>query len=227
MRGRALDLRDRLRLFLAEYGERGYVVLKAVLDEAKRSKLKMRLGDVSARGVRERLKLNGIEYNPIPLLTKLEREVGLLETTYKSSSQHWWKVSDIEVLEEVLREYTGEEQPQLNVFESPEARVFKLQLELIGLRELARRISIIASKERLTSSDWIILRKIALDDLPALIKIKKDIESSMLSEEFREELNLIENIIATIESIVEREKRRRERLEESLAYIRGLEREEQ
>ncbi|MEM0340277.1 MAG: hypothetical protein QW617_03525 [Acidilobaceae archaeon] len=226
MRERTLDLKDKLRLFLAEYGERGYAVLKAVLDEAKSSKLKVRLGDVSARGVRERLKLNGIEYNPIPLLTKLEKEVGLLETSYKSSSQRWWKVFGLEVLEEVLKEYVGEEQLQFDVSESMEARVFRLQLELVGLRDLARRVSIITNKGKLSSSDWSVLRKIVLEDLPALIKIKKDIESSMLTEEFQEELNLIESLIATIESVVRRERQRTRGLEQSLAYARELEQEE-
>ncbi|MEM1873958.1 MAG: hypothetical protein QXS85_00065 [Acidilobaceae archaeon] len=219
-----MDLGERLRLFLAEYGERGYVVLKAVLDEAKSNKLRVRLGDVSAKGVRERLKLAGIEYNPVPLLTKLEKEVGLLETTYKSSSQHWWKVLDLSLLEEVLREYSGgdEEPVATSTLDSLEARVFRIQLEVIGLRDIARRVSVIAGKGRLGPSDWATIRKTVLEDVPLLVRIKKDIETSGLAEEFREELELIESVIATIESIISKGRQQETRsLSYNIAYLRG------
>jgi hypothetical protein len=56
------------------------------------------------KGLRSRLKSWGIEYNPVPLLLKLEKEIGVIETSYRSTTQRWWHVIDRRALENALGE---------------------------------------------------------------------------------------------------------------------------
>jgi hypothetical protein len=80
-----LSLDDRLREFVAEYGERACIVLKAIHEESSLGG-RLKLGDFSIKGLKARLKSWGVEYNPTPLLLKLEKELNLIETSYRSTS---------------------------------------------------------------------------------------------------------------------------------------------
>jgi hypothetical protein len=57
--------------FLAKYGEKGYLVLKAVLAAARTRLGGPRMGDFSYRDVKEYLRRNGVSYNPSLLLSRL------------------------------------------------------------------------------------------------------------------------------------------------------------
>jgi len=75
-----MDETPDLREFIAKYGERGYYMIKAVLD-ASLAGGKAKLGDFDLKGVKERLKSMGLDYNPVPLLYALERTYGVIRTS--------------------------------------------------------------------------------------------------------------------------------------------------
>ena len=92
-----VGVRERLLEFLANYGERGLAVVRAAVEAALagRGSPGVRLGDFSYREVVARLRSWGLDYNPSMLLRILERDYGVIETTYRSSNQHWWRFLDL------------------------------------------------------------------------------------------------------------------------------------
>jgi hypothetical protein len=182
-------VKSRVLEFLAEYGERGYAVLRAAV-EASLSKdgRSVRLGDFSYREVVSRLRAWGIEYNPSMLLRIVERDYGIIETSYKSSSQHWWKFIDIDAVIEALEEYergvdaTAEQQGDEAAGEGEgeavdaEEALLKLQIASLNPYGLLERLEKLLLKPKLTSTDYSILRSIAFSELPAVVEVLRRAE---------------------------------------------------
>ncbi len=104
----SIGVRERVLEFLARYGEKGYYVLKAAVEaslEGGSSRRGVRLGDFSYREVVAKLKSYGLEYNPANLLSRLEREYAVIETSYRSGGQHWWRFIDLDAVIAALDEY--------------------------------------------------------------------------------------------------------------------------
>ncbi|WP_062662620.1 hypothetical protein [Aeropyrum camini] len=114
---------DSLRGFLERYGEKGYIVLKAMLEESQSPARGPRPGDFSFKGLKARIASYGLEYNPSLLLARLEREYGVIETSFRSSNQHWWRIRDRRAVEKAVREYEGGEEEVLD----PKVRVLRIQ----------------------------------------------------------------------------------------------------
>ena len=77
-----------LEEFLAKYGERGYALLKAILEASLAPRRGPGFGDFSFKEIKARLASYGLNYNPSVLLAKLEKEYGVIETSYRSGTQH-------------------------------------------------------------------------------------------------------------------------------------------
>ncbi|ABM80865.1 hypothetical protein [Hyperthermus butylicus] len=181
----APGVRERVLEFLAEYGERGYAVLRAAVDAAvgSRGRRGIRLGDFSYREVVARLRAWGIEYNPSMLLRVLERDYGIVETSYRSSNQHWWRFIDLDAVIEALEAY----EQGVNVSEDteleeagdevePEVALLQLQIASISPDQLAEKLEALASKPRLTQSDLAFLRGIAFNELELAVKLLRKAE---------------------------------------------------
>lgn len=95
---------ERARVFLAEYGERGRLVLEAAISAWRRiTSLGLpRLGDFDYKTLVAEMRERGVRYRPNQLLRRLERDYDLIETSYKSSNQHWWVFRDREAVERAL-----------------------------------------------------------------------------------------------------------------------------
>ncbi len=207
--------RHRLSEFIARYGERGYAVLKAIIEEASSNWASFKLGDFSFKGVKKRLASWGLDYNPSLLLARLEREYGVIETSYKSSSQHWWVILDRDALEEAVREYEG-------VDESPDAdlRVKALRLQFYSLEPLRilGQLKRMLRQGRLSSQEKKLLRRIAFEEVPLLVEFaEKAIE---YRDALSRELSIAEEIISTAEKLVAMMIERTSGLEDS--SLRGL-----
>ncbi|MEM4904145.1 MAG: hypothetical protein QXL28_04160, partial [Desulfurococcaceae archaeon] len=100
-----LNVADRVRLFLEKFGERGLVVLKAAYEVAQDPNIDHRFGDFSFKHLVLKLSSAGFVYNPANVLRLLEKEYGVVEKSYSSSSQTWWKFVDMEATRSVLNEY--------------------------------------------------------------------------------------------------------------------------
>ncbi|MEM1879294.1 MAG: hypothetical protein QXJ18_05995, partial [Desulfurococcaceae archaeon] len=95
----------RLIAFLEKYGEKGLIVLKTAFDLSQDPHIDHRLGDFSFKHLVLKLTSIGFNYNPVNLLRILEKEYGIIEKSYSSSNQTWWRFVDIEAVRRVLSEY--------------------------------------------------------------------------------------------------------------------------
>lgn len=189
---------NRAAEFLARYGEKGYIVLRAILEAAREALARPGLGDFDYRGVRKALERMGYSYNPSPLLGILEREYGLIETSYKSSNQHWWRFLDRESIEEAVREYEGRPEPDEA---DPRLRLLRIQfysLDPGGIMDLLQRLS---ARKRLTSHERNLLRRIAFDDLPHLVDFLEAAKAEY-PDELADEIAYAEAILELAEALV-------------------------
>lgn len=189
--------RGRLSEFLARYGERGYAVLRAIIEESSSNWAGFRLGDFSFKGVKKRLSSWGLDYNPSLLLARLEKEYGVIETSYKSSSQHWWVIVDREALEEAVREYEGVGEEPSNEFRVKALKLQFYSLDPLGILKQLRRM---LKQGRLSAQEKRLLRRIAFEDIPLLVEFaEKAVE---YREALSRELAIVEEIIDVAEKLV-------------------------
>ena len=184
--------------FIARYGERAYIVLRAIRDETNSNWPMPRLGDFSLKGLKSRIKSYGVDYNPTPLLYKLEREYGVIDTTYKSSNQHWWRVVDAKAIEEAVREYEGRPIEEAGW----RVKLLKIQFHSLDPERIMEDLKRMASLRRLGESERRALRRIAFEDLPLIVRFLEE-ASSENSEELDRERVLAEKIVELAEAIIE------------------------
>ncbi len=184
--------------FLARYGERGYALLKAILEEADKPRRGPSLGDFSFKGVKARLSSYGVDYNPAILLSKLEREYGVIETSYRSGSQHWWRIVDRRAIEEAVREYEGRPPGP----HDPRVRVLRVQFASLEPEALLRELERIASSPRPGRRERERLREIAFKYLPLIASFLE--EASGYEDELEYEINLANEILAAAERAARR-----------------------
>ncbi|MEB3860803.1 MAG: hypothetical protein GSR84_01110 [Desulfurococcales archaeon] len=161
--------------FIAKYGERGYLVLRAIIEEADSNWGGPGLGDFSYKGVRNRLRSYGVEYNPAPLLSKLEKEYGVIETTYHSTSQHWWRILDREAIVEALRRHEGLP-PAGEGGDDTRARLLRIQFYSLEPDKILETLKRLARGRRMSDADRRRLRRIVFEDLPLLVKFLEEAE---------------------------------------------------
>jgi len=193
-----LSVYSKLREFIAEYGERACILLKAIHEESS-SESRLKLGDFSVKGLKSRLKSWDVEYNPVPLLLKLEKEIGVIETSYRSTTQRWWRVIDREALENALGECSAS--PYSGI-EDPRARLLKLQFHVLKPYEILEVLKRIQSRRATSKSDLEFVKRIAFNELPLLIKMKEEAENLGYNIELREEIEVVEKIVEIAEKIV-------------------------
>ncbi len=182
--------------FIAKYGEKGYIVLKAVLEASRRARIRS-LGDFSLQDVKKALAERGINYNPSLLLSKLEREYGVIETSYRSSGQRWWRIIDRSEIEEAIREWEGEPESDR---EDPRLRLLRIQFYSINPHEILEVLVRLSRRRRLTRQEAEKLRKIAFQDLPLLVEFLEK-ASAEYPDELVDEIALAESILELAEEL--------------------------
>lgn len=204
-------------LFLAKYGEKGYLVLRAILAASRTRLGGPRLGDFSYRDVKDYLARQGVSYNPSLLLSRLEKEYGLIETTYKSGGQHWWRVLDLEEIERAVRSYEGREEPgDEDDSEPPPPRVRLLRIQFYSLEpdRILETLYRLKRRRRLSEAERRLLRRLAFEDLPRLVEFLEEAQASY-PDELQDEIAMAETILDLVESLIGR-RRTVERLEDAL-----------
>ncbi len=160
---------------LLKYGDRAYYVLRAALEAADEYRAEGRKypGDFDFRGLVVKLREWGFRYNPNQLLRILEREYGIIETSYKSAAQHWYVFTDREAVEAVLSDY-GSNEGVVNEIDDPEAYVLELQMEAVNIDSLLSKVKALCRKSKLSSVDREMLREIIMNELPVVAKVMKE-----------------------------------------------------
>ncbi len=186
--------------FIARYGEKGYLLLRAILEASREALARPGFGDFSYQGVRRALGRLGLEYNPSPLLGILEREYGLIETTYRSKGQRWWRILDRESIEEAVRAYEGRPEPDPG---DPRLRLLRIQFRSLDPESLMDLLSRVAQRRRLTRAERERLREVAFRDLPLLVDFLERARSEY-PDELAEEIAYAEAILELAEEAVTR-----------------------
>ena len=165
-----IGIKERVFEVLEKYGDKAYLLLKAMLEVAREYAYqgKNKHGDFDYRGIVLRLKTLGLDYNPSSLLRIME-DYGLIETSYRSSNQHWWKIISIQEVERALREYEGLDEG----IDDPEVLLIKVQVQSLDLPSVKRILEKMLKKNRLTEIDKKRFRRLVFEDLELLVKVLK------------------------------------------------------
>lgn len=193
-----LDMSDLIKLrtleFLSNYGDKGYIVLRTAIDIALDPGIDHRLGDFSFKHLVFRLRRQGIIYNPANLIRILEKEYGLIEKTYSSSSQKWWSFVDLESIRKALLEYSGVEEA-----EEPRLRLLLIKYKSMEPSRLLNTLRRLSMKDSLNAIDKKVFREIVFGDLD---KITSILEEMMAYEDvFSKEIMTLQEIISLAERI--------------------------
>ncbi|MEM2376377.1 MAG: hypothetical protein QXZ10_02050 [Sulfolobales archaeon] len=169
---------------LYKYGEKAFIVLKTAYEVYQNNSIsgKKLLGDFDFKSIIIKLREKGFNYNPNQLLRILERDFGIIETTYRSSNQRWWRFIDPIVVSKALNTYEGKENNLTG--DDPEITLLRFQVDIVDLDGLLKLISEFASKEFLTQSERKRIKQLFFEDIPLVVKLFK--ETQVLDEEFRE-----------------------------------------
>ena len=195
-----------LREFINIYGERGYYILKAILEAYKENWGRASLGDFCYKDIKRKLISYGIKYNPAILLSNLEKEYGVIETTYKSSNQHWWRIVDLEAIEEVVAEYEGRSVEELESL-PPRARLLRIQFYALDPEKLLIKLKRFQNGIRVPSR---ILDEIIFVKLPKIVDFLEKAEEEF-PDELSTEISLAEELLELAERLVLIRKHRSEK----------------
>jgi hypothetical protein len=165
-----LTVAEKLRLFLERYGDKGLIVLRAAFEVAQDPYVDHRHGDFSFKHLVLRLQSQGFKYNPVNLLRVLEREYGVIEKTYSSSNQTWWRFVDFEAVRSVLSEYYGVS------YEDPRLKYLLIKYRSLEPSTLLETLRRLASKDLLTSGDKEVFKEIVFSVLDKVVEILREME---------------------------------------------------
>jgi hypothetical protein len=181
-----ISYQARLKAFLTDYGERGRKVILAALKRAEElsSSGENSLGDFDYRGVKNILEKDGERINPSTFLSIMEKKYALIETSYKSSKQHWWRFFDyLVVKKELMSSEAGDDSKKIVL-------AMYASLEPMKILESLEKISI---KQRLDYADKLLFKKIAFEDLPKIEEVLKRMVER--ESEFEREIGVLREIV--------------------------------
>jgi integrase len=171
----------RISEFLLKYGEKANALLEAIR-EAYSLNTNKEAGDFSYRQVQEVLERKGYNFDPRNLLRIMERDYGLIETSFRTSNQHWWKVKAPEILSDSDR-YTGLEDPRLVAI-----RIKAASLDLANLR---KRLEFMLRKPVLTEADKREFRRFSFNELNDIVSLLEEASQYPEAEDVTSELKAI------------------------------------
>ncbi len=186
-----------LREFIRIYGERGYYVLKAILEAYKENWGRGALGDFDFKSVKRKIESYGIEYNPAVLISRLEKEYRVIETTYKSSNQHWWRIVDLELIEEAVAEHEGRSIESITSL-PPRARLLRLQFYATEPEKVLMTLKRALRGFRIPQK---VIDEILFIKLPRIVNFLENAQEEFF-EELSAEISLAEEILNLAEQVV-------------------------
>jgi len=169
---------------LYKYGERAYIVLRSAYELYQVNALSNRKlpGDFDVKSLMSKLRERGVNYNPNQLLRILEREFGIIETTYRSSNQRWWRFTNPSAVAKALSIYEGGVDEDL--IEDPEVLLLRLQTEVIDVRKLLNEVTELITKKTLTNSDRERVKELLFNDLTLVVRTFE--KTQKYPDEFKE-----------------------------------------
>lgn len=161
---------------LSRYREKAEAVLKAAVKLAARNRERGTApGDFEFRELVRELREAGIEYNPSSLLTRLERDYGIIERTLRTSTQKWWRFRSLEEVVMALKDFSGEDD-EVNEVADPEEALLELKVRLVDIDSTISRLKALAQRGRLGRREREELKKIVMNELTEAVKVLKEVE---------------------------------------------------
>lgn len=195
-----IDSRDLLKLrvkdFLDKYGDKGIVILRSAIEISINNTFRGRkFGDFSYKSLVLKLRSMGIDYNPSNLLRILERNYGILEKTFSSSNQTWYKFIDIDSVREAIQEYMG----GISTSDDPDIRLLRIKYRSLQPNKLLSILKSLYRKPNLNKYDISLFRRIVFRDLDLIV----DLLNKMLRYEdlFSNEISVLNEILAYAEYV--------------------------
>jgi len=194
-----------VRQALAKYGAKVKIVLETALEIAKSNRLKGEdsLGDFDFRSLVEALRFRGFNYNPSQLLRILEREYGIIETSYRSNNQHWYRFKDLEAVESAL---SGSRWSALQssgyAFLDPKAAMLKIQIKSLRPMEVLNFLKTLLMKPRITTRDAERFEEFAFNKLPRIVDVLRRAED--YEDVLSAEIGVLKEIIEMAYEVAER-----------------------
>ncbi len=190
-----------LREALSKYGIKLRIVLETAVELAKTNRLRgtNEKGDFDYKSLVEALKVKGFNYNPSQLLRILERDYGIIVTSYHTSGQHWYKFKDLELVEAILKRDAVKSEYQ---FEDPEIALIKIQVRSLRPREIISFLKRLAMKPRLSLRDVEKFEAFAFSKLPKVVKLLKIVEE--YEDELIAEARILREIVELAYDVAER-----------------------
>ena len=183
-----LTVSEKLRLFLERYGDKGLIVLKTAFEIAQDPYVDHRYGDFSFKHLVLRLSSQGFKYNPVNLLRVLEKEYGVIEKSYTSSNQTWWRFVDFEAVRSVLSEYYGV------VYEDPRLKYLLIKYRSLEPNSVLDTLRRLVLKDTLSSGDKEVFREIVFNVLDKIVEVLHEMEK--YEDVFTSEINVIREILS-------------------------------
>lgn len=196
------NLRENVLSFLQKYGEKGLIILKTALSIAKDPNIDHKLGDFSFKHLVLRLNTLGFSYNPINLVRMLEKEYGIIEKTYSSSNQTWWRFKDIDSVEQALFSNDSSK-----TFEDPKIRLIAIKYRSLEPGEIYSTLQRLIVKPNLTPTDKTKFRALVFNEIEQLIKLVEEMYN--YEDIFENEINFIKEIFSLADKISRRIERER------------------
>ncbi|MEM0064194.1 MULTISPECIES: hypothetical protein [Metallosphaera] len=180
-------LKDRLTEALLKY-EKASIILRVALSVTE-DRGRSEVGDFDYKSLVSKLMELGYDIEPKMILRALERDYGIIQTSYKTSNQHWWRFIDEDAVREALQQ--DEEDPEIVLIKTQ-----ALSLDLVGLE---KKLGILLQRGLKTDLDRITFRKIAFEELPLLLDVYR---RSTQYEETREISQRIKKILTLASKVV-------------------------
>jgi len=185
---------EKTREFLDRFGEKGYIVLKTAVEVALDPSIDHKYGDFSYKHLVFRLQRMGVGYSPHNLLRILEKEYGLIEKTYISTTQKWWRFVDIDAVRRALLEYSG-----ISEIDDPRAKLLAVKYRALEPHAILNMLRRLLAKDKLSQADKEVFKRIVFGDLEVLVNLYTEMAS--YEDVFREELRVLEEILALADMV--------------------------
>lgn len=189
----SLTVAERVRLFLEKYGDKGLLVLRVAFELAQDPYLDHRYGDFSFKHLALKLQTQGFKYNPVNLLRALEKQYGIIEKSYTSSNQTWWRFVDFEAVRSVLSEYYGVS------YEDPRLKYLLIKYRSLEPTSILNTLKRLASKDLLSTGDKEVFRELVFSVLDKIVEILHEMEK--YEDVFTAEIVVLREILSLAEVV--------------------------
>ena len=182
--------RARVAEFRLKYGEKAEALIEAIRLAVKMNDNK-EAGDFSYKQVVEALGRLGYNFDPRNLLRVMEREYGLLETSFRTTNQHWWKVKVNELTE-------TDDSAEL---ENPRVLALRIKASSLGIQEVKKKLEFWARKPVITEIDRREFQKFSFTQLDFFVTLLEEASQYEETQDIAEE---IMNILALSYQVAKR-----------------------